>query len=315
MYLSHGAYYYVDRPGTWHRLGRDYSEALRRYAKLIEPATARIDALIARYELEVLPQRASVTARGRKQEFKNIRKVFGAMPPQDLRGSHAWQYFQERGRTSGARHELRALSAVMGWAVKWGVVDRNPLTNLQLPGTKPRKRYVTDAEYSAVRAIAPLMVGVAMDIALITALRQHDILQLERRQIDGGLLTVTARKTGKQIAFPVAGELKEAIDQANAAPPQLRRFVIVNRAGKPYSRDGFQSQWQRLIKRAFRLGIIQDRFTFHDLRAKNLSDVSSLEEARKRAQHSDARVTQAVYRRLPETVSVMNIGHLRRTKK
>jgi len=45
--------------------------------------------------------------------------------------------------------------------------------------------------------------------------------------------------------------------------------------------------------------------------AKSLSGARSLEEARVRAAHSDSRVTQAVYRRLPETATVMDIGHLK----
>ena len=65
----------------------------------------------------------------------------------------------------------------MGWAVKWGAVDRNPLTNLRFPGAPPRKRYVTDAEFVAVRSLAPLLVRCAMNIALITAMRQRDICE------------------------------------------------------------------------------------------------------------------------------------------
>ena len=57
--------------------------------------------------------------------------------------------------------------------------------------------------------------------------------------------------------------------------------MIANRKGKPYTRDGFQCQWQRVMKRAFPAKA--DRFTFHDIRAKNLSDAASLEEARERS--------------------------------
>jgi hypothetical protein len=313
MYLIHGAHWFVDRKNRFHALGKDYPEALKRYAGLVEGDAAddTVGALIGRYENEILPKRAKVTARGRKQEFKRIRKVFGAMSPKDLRAADAWQYFQDAGETQQARHEIRALSAAMGWGVKWGVIERNPFTNLQFPKTKPRTRYVTDAEFVAVRGIAPVMVRTAMNIALITALRQADILGLERRQIVGGTLTVEASKTGKRATFPVAGELEDCIAAALREPPQLRQAVIANRRGRRYTRDGFQSQWQRLIKKALRLGLIAERFTFHDIRAKNLSDEVSLEEARKRAQHSDARITESVYRRLPTATSVADIGRLK----
>jgi integrase len=141
---------------------------------------------------------------------------------------------------------------------------------------------------------------------------KKDILSLERRQIKDGVLTITASKTGKKQTFPVAGDLKENIDAALAEKPQLRHHVIVNRKGKPYSRDGFQSQWQRVMLKAAKLGVIQEKFTFHDIRAKNLSEAKTLEEAASRARHSDPRITQDVYRRLPETSTVADIGHLKR---
>jgi integrase len=312
MYSKHGAFWYVDRANKWHPLGKEYSAALKGYAALIDPAAtlARIDLLIGRYENEILPKRAAETAAGRKQQFKRIRKVFGHMNPKDLQGTDAWQYMQDNGGTQQARHEIAALSAVMGWAVKWGAIERNPLLDLKFEGFKPRDRYVTDAEFVAVRSIAIPMIRYAMNIALITAARQASILGLERRHIADGVLTITESKTGKRHTFPVAGDLKANIDDALAACPQLRPHVIVNRKGKRYTRDGFQSIWQRVMLKALDLGLIADRFTFHDIRAKNLSEAKSLEEARQRAQHSDAKVTQRVYRRLPESATVADIGHL-----
>jgi hypothetical protein len=55
------------------------------------------------------------------------------------------------------------------------------------------------------------------------------------------------------------------------------------------------------------------RFTFNDIRAKSISDADSLEEARIRAGHANSKITQE-YRRLPETATVMDIGHLRGKK-
>ena len=67
----------------------------------------------------------------------------------------------------------------------------------------------------------------------------------------------------------------------------------------------------RAKKKAFELGKFSTRYTFHDIRAKSLSDARALEEPRVPANHSDSRITQAVYRRLPETATVMDIGHLK----
>lgn len=315
MYWKNGAYWYVDHSNKWHRLGSDYSDALKRYAALVDTGGSdRIDLLIARYEIEILPKRAVDTAKGRKKEFKKIREVFGQMNPKDLTAADAWNYFQKRGANQAARHEIRALSAVMGWARKWGALgDKpNPLLNVGFPTFKPRTRYVTDAEFVAVREQAPSMVRYAMNIALITAARQKDILNLDRKQVAAGLLQVQQSKTGKKIDYPAAGSLEENIEAALKVSPQVRQFVIVNRKGKPYTRDGFQSQWQRAMIKTFPNKV--DRFTFHDIRAKSLSDAKNLEEARVRAGHADGKITQEIYRRRPEVATVQEIGHLKGEK-
>lgn len=317
MYQQHGAYWYVDRGNKWHPLGKDYAEGLRRYAGLVEASAsnARVDLLIGRYEHEILPHRSKETTKGRKQQFKRIRKVFGHMAPRDIQGADAWDYMRVNGGTQQARHEISALSAVLGWAVKWRALEVNPFTNLRLEGFKPRDRYVTDAEFMAVRSIALPMIRHCMDITLITSLRQGDILSLERKHIANGVLTITASKTkkskkSKAQSFPVAGDLKAAIDEALGTSPQLRPHVIVNRKGRRYTMNGFQANWQRLMRKALKEGLIQERFTFHDIRAKNLSEADTLEEARARAGHADAAITDRVYRRLPEATTVADISRL-----
>lgn len=308
---KHGSYWFVDRKNVWHKLGGDYSLALKRYAGFHETiGKETIGALITSYEIEVLPKQAPDTIIARKKEFKWLRPVFGHMLPKDLEAHHAWRYFQERGANRTARKEVSALSAVMTWARREGVVRENPILKVGFPTSKPRDRYVEDAEYVAVRSTSTLMVAYAMDISLITAARQKDILGLDRKQVTAGKLNIAQSKTGKKINYPFVGSLEETIEAALAVGPQVRQYVIVNRQGRRYTRDGFQSQWQRGMKKALRLKLIESSFTYHDIRAKSLSDADDLETARIRAGHSDSKITQAVYRRKPDEATVMDISHL-----
>ena len=82
---------------------------------------------------------------------------------------------------------------------------------------------------------------------------------------------------------------------------------------QPYTLGGFQTQWKRAVAKA--LPNKEDRFTFNDIRAKSLSDAASLEEARVRAGHENSQITQRVYRRIPDTATVMDIAHLKAKKK
>jgi hypothetical protein len=51
------------------------------------------------------------------------------------------------------------------------------------------------------------------------------------------------------------------------------------------------------MKMAMRAKVLQSTFTFHDLRAKNISDDPSLQIASERAQHGSQGLTRAVYDR------------------
>lgn len=64
-------------------------------------------------------------------------------------------------------------------------------------GPKPRRRYVTEAEYEAAYRGMPVMVQCAMDLAVLTGLRPGDLLALERDNVTDEGLEVATRKTGK----------------------------------------------------------------------------------------------------------------------
>ena len=55
------------------------------------------------------------------------------------------------------------------------------------------------------------------------------------------------------------------------------------------------------MRKAVEKKVIQERFRFHDLRAKSASD-DTLEAATQRLGHMDAKFTERVYRRKPRRV-------------
>lgn len=306
-YRKNGGVHYVRKDnGKWQHLGpadMPLAEVYRKVAEFLEPPdTSRMDGLLERYRREVLPTKASKTAHTQRLEIRRLIAVFGHMRPADVQPSDCWGYYTARGSGSAAHHEVRLLSHVFTWARRWGVVAVNPAQRLGLPTPKPRTRYVTDAEFLEVRARAPAMIGYAMDLALLTGLRQGDILRLERRNLTAEGIELATSKTGKALLIEWSLELREVVNAALRVAPQVRRFVICRRDGKAMTSSGFQSIWQRLMDKTD-----GERFTFHDLRGKSLSDEPTLEGAAARAGHADSRVTQRVYRRLPRRVKPLAI--------
>lgn len=306
VYHRRGAYYFVDTAGKWNPLGKEYTEALRTLAGLLgsHAPSETVEHLVARYDLEELSTKAAKTRQGRRQEFKAIVRCFGDERPEDIEPHHVWNFWTARGKTEQARHEVRALSVLMTYARRIGArKSPNPCFGLQLPQSKPRDRYVTDDEFLKVRDLAQPMIGYAMDLALLAGMDEGTIRTLERRHWSEAGFQFERGKTGELQLIGWSEELDITVKAILRERPQLRRALICNRKGQAYSANGFQSQWQRLMRRIPK----EERFHFHDLRAKSASDDETDQGAADRLGHADVKLTRKVYRRLPRRGSALKI--------
>jgi len=162
---------------------------------------------------------------------------------------------------------------------------------------KARTRYVTDTELGRLYALASPMMQCAIDMAVLTGLRRSDLLGLTRDNLtDTGILVQTA-KTNKGLLIEWSDELRGVVTKAWTLEPRVRRHLIVGARGKPYTADGFSVQVQRLMKRLPK----DQRFRWHDLRAKSASD-DTLEAATARLGHTSSAMTKRHYYRAPQKV-------------
>lgn len=308
VYHRSGAYFFVDRSGKWHRLGKEFHEAMIRYAELNSQSVPAftLSPIMDNYQREIIPTKAIKTQRDYLRGLGLLRKVFGHMQPDEVEPKDVYRYMSERPRVA-ANREKAVLSAVFSFAIRKGLAKDNPCRLVHRNEEQPRDRYVTDAEFTAVRNLVPESVRCTMDLALLTGLREMDVLRLKRGDwTDAGLL-VKPSKRGKPLLFERTPELEAAIERAKALPSEISTlFLIHNRDGQPYTGDGFRAIWQRYMKKAVKDGKITERFTFHDLRAKSGSDHESGEQLG----HQDPRTTNRVYRRKPRRVTPLRSGIL-----
>lgn len=290
----------------------DYPGMLTALARLLaaNAPTTNLEQLWAKYQIEILPALAKKTQQNRRNDMKRPLAVFGKMAASAIEPHHAWTYWRKRGETEQAKHEIRAMSALLTYARQCGArTTDNPWFELGLvvKNRTPRP-YVTDAMFYTVRDIAPPMIAHAMDLAWCAGLDGATIRRLERRNITDTGLLFERGKTGKlqEINGP---DLVEILRSALRLPPQLRRYVICARGGKPYTSDGFQSAWQDAIAKAIKLGRLtkEQRYGMHDLRGKAASESESDEQAKDLLGHSDVKVTRAHYRRLPQRGEALRI--------
>jgi integrase len=201
------------------------------------------------------------------------------------------------GGQHAANRDVEVLKHVLRKAVRWGVLAENPAREVEMHDEPPRSRYVTDQEYAAVYALAPTMVQITMDLAVLTGQRRGDLLTLTRDQLTEDGILFTQAKTGKRLIVEWSDELRAVVARAKAEPPQVRRTLICTRQGQPYSSTGFSTIWSRVMSAALK-GDLAERFQFRDLRAKSASE-DSAEAATARLGHATAATTMRVYRRLP----------------
>jgi integrase len=304
--VIHGSYWYRPPKAKACRIGPegDYTALYRFLARLGDaaPAGETLSDCFDRYAREVLPGKAPKTRRGNMAAIAKLRATFGHMRPDEVKPRDIGRYLSV-GAPIARNKEIALLSHVYTKAVsRWYVAESNPCRNVERNESRPRTRYITDAEFEAFWNAVPERLRVAMDLALLTGQRQGDLLQLEWSAVSEEGVFFQQGKTGKKLLVGMSPALREVLDRARTLKPELpRTFVIRKRNGKPYTSDGFRAIWQRLMRRHAKAGAL--RFTFHDIRAKSISDTANLQDAYERAGHTSPTTTRRVYDRSTRKVT------------
>ena len=239
VYFQHGGYYFVSRDGKWNNLGRDYVDAMTAYAKLnsVPRTVTNMGALFDRYEREVIPAKAPRTQKDNVKELRFLRHAFGHMNPNSITPQDIYAYMDARKAPVRANREKAFLSHVFSYAIRWGVVADNPCRNVKRNPEKPRRRYVNDVEFWTVHEIASPVIQCAMELALITGLRQSDVLGLRLQNLTDDGLEVETGKTGKRLLFEWTPELRDVVDRAKALRQgMVSMHLLCTRRGQRYTR-------------------------------------------------------------------------------
>lgn len=306
--------YYTITPGNKRiNLGHDLREAKKRLIEFEtdQPAPGtladHLDDLIKDREKKVASGRlASSTLDTNLGEVVELKKAFGKMSPEDVKPSHVWAYLHKfRGIESPVRanREVALLSTLFNRLMGAGIVDRNPCVGIERNQETPRDRLVSDLQlrlffrWASRRSDAGKRAALAAMIAYLTGKAQGQILKLSRQQLSKEGILFGKRKRGAATMVQWSRRLKAYINAAIAMPCDIEpMFVIHNKTGTPYSSDGFKSIWQRLMNEWVEMG--NERFTYHDLRAKTVTDLS--EQGRKASEltgHRTESIVKSVYDR------------------
>jgi len=257
-------FWYRHRDGRWEPVGTDVSEAKRLAAVYNDPGGAYgttgywLDRFLldcaARVRAGDMSQRTLDDYAANAAELKVF---FGRVAPEAITPNMVQTYLDEgrrAGRATRANRERACLSSCLSWLIREGNTTMKINPCMRASGVKrnaetARDRYVTDAEYQAVYAVAPKTVRLMMELTYRTLQRpESDILGWTpadiRQKAGGKILRVEQHKTGQVLEIALDGDLLALIESAVGEIPVLRRpnRAHARRRGLQLQRPEFHAQ-------------------------------------------------------------------------
>ncbi|MEL4241179.1 MULTISPECIES: tyrosine-type recombinase/integrase [Shewanella] len=256
--------------------------------------------LTSTHFIELAPR----TQKDREQELERFGKVFGKMRPDAIEPHHIRTYMDKRGVSSKtqANHELASASVVFAWGYERGRCKSNPAKGIKKFKLKARERYITDTEYQAICDCAELRLRLAIEISYLCAARQGDVIDLKWSQVTEEGLFIQQGKTGKRQIKGWSNRLRNIIDEAKSLQSCVASIYVINKdRGGKLSSEGIRSSWRRAInKMKEQYPHLATDFTFHDLKAKGISDFEgTLAEKQQFSGHKTLAQVNTYDRRVP----------------
>lgn len=305
VYLSRGWWFFRPKGAPAVKLARedDRPGALRAYADVMEarPRAGTIGDLLDRYERDVLPTKAPKTQKTQHAQIDKLKRVLGTLNVDQLSSTTVAEYLDRSPAKIAANREIALLSHAYTKGIRWGLAKINPCRGVERNEEKARTRYITHDEFLAVYELGTPAVQVMMGLAYNTGQREGDLLKLRRGAVTAEGLALQQGKTRRRLVIAWTPALRWLIERAGELPAKGKAslFIVCQANGQPYSESGFQTAWQKHIRKCFEDGVIAERFTFHDLRAKAGSDAKD----GRLLGHLDPRTLRKHYIRKPEMVS------------
>lgn len=248
------------------------------------------------------------TRKDYEQASKQLLKVFGAAHVAVITQPKARRYMLvERQGISRANHEIALLSNMLYHAVDLDWIPSNPLATIKYLPQKPRTIVPITAEFDAfatwltARGKTWRVIGAMARFASRAGSRRTEFRTATAFQVtDKEVRLMRAKQRGEREVVDVI----EITPDLRAELESVRRegcsYLFPNRKGNAYTESGFNTMWQKAMRRAIADGIITRRFTFHDLRAHYVTNFKDQEKALPDL-HKNPETTARVYDRTVES--------------
>jgi len=265
-----------------------------------------IQQLVADWQRDVMPRHATKTQKDDKRYCAIVAEAFAKFTPADVGPADVTDLLalvRNKPRTHNALRTM--VRELMRYAIQRETRQGpNPVDVVPTMTNTPRDRYITDSELRRIKVAAmrgaddkdtrsgPMLCAL-VDMAYLTGQRIGDLLALEWSQIsDAGVKfkpSKTKATTAAKVGIEWTPKLADVVRRLKALRVERHAFtpkVFTTQDGQPYTYWGASTAWRRAVKRSSIKGL-----TFHDLRAKALTDKAQ-REGRRAAQTMGAHSTE-----------------------
>jgi hypothetical protein len=201
---------------------------------------------------------------------------FGDTPLDSITVRTIRRYLDTYPAKIAANRHIQYLKAAWNWArQRYDQVPANPCLGVDLNKQEPRTRYVTQEEFDGFKATGTGYLPLFMELAYLCRARWAEVANLKiMDQGEDGIRLLRGKGSAGEITSWTP-RLRAVVDEckrfnANAPTPISGAYLIHDAKGCRINQNAFQSAWGRTMRKWAKAG--NERFTFHDLKAKGYSD-------------------------------------------
>lgn len=310
-----GTYYYYFDGAHELPLGRDYVEAVRKWAELESgnaergiSTTITFRYVAEKYMIKVLPTKAPRTQKDNLIELANLYKFFDN-PPAPLAAiePHMIALYRDWRKVTRSTQEIALFSAIWNWGREQGYTSKpNPTIGVKRNRAKGRDVYIIDEYYCLLWWYATDPVRDAMDLAYLCGQRSADTLKMSESHIQDAEISIRQGKTNKRLRISVIGGLSAVLERIKARKKKFKvrsLALIVNEEGQALTASALDGRWEHIranaAKHMEQAGFPEDaaeirKIQFRDIRAKAGTDKderAGAQAAQELLGHGDAKMT------------------------
>lgn len=265
-------------------LGTDRTEAMRRVLEMLgdSDTSGTIGRLWQQYQQSPAWGELRPRTQADYAEYSApLLAVFEATRAADLTAPDVARYLriERRDAPKRANREISLLGNLIGLAIERGEAAHNPCRGGQVRRNPERPRQNAPAA-GQIEALARFsegrgrwaLIALAARFAALTGARQAELLPLhwpawdaDEVRLDRAKQRLGVKLVERIASSPALAALRTEL-QAQAPDGRLGA-VFANRQGNAYTASGFAAMWGKLMRAAIAAGAVQQRFSFHDLRA------------------------------------------------